>query len=98
MAADLGELNRALGRILAKMGVSLGRPPRFRYWKLGSRAFAWTTERDSEGSFWALVYSVNKSKGRWSLRRKMRFARRCKAKQRTQAWYEKAKVLKNSHL
>ncbi len=65
--------------------------PRFRYWQVKGDhyAFAWTTERTSDGKFWALKYRITKKY--WKLVKKVAFSRRRMAKARAYKWFIKRK-------
>jgi len=67
------------------------RMPRFRYWRVRGDhyAFAYTTERTSDGKFWALKYRVTKKA--WKLVKKVGFRRRRVAKARAYKWYQERK-------
>lgn len=81
----VGEINRLWSQIV-------GRPPRFRYFKVGNDhyAFAWTTERAKDGKFYALKYRITKTT--WKLVHKVSFGRRKIAKARALKWYNERKA------
>jgi len=79
---------RAIEEVNQIANLILGRPPRFRYFKLRDDhyVFAWTTEKDRRGKFYALKYRVTKAM--WKVVHKVPFGRRKKAKERALKWYK----------
>ena len=64
-----------------------------RYWVAGSRAFAYTPHRQSDGKFYAIVYAYDKDSGSsTAMIKKRAFARRKKAKAKAYEWYQKRKA------
>ena len=64
-----------------------------RYWVAGSRAFAYTPHRQSDGKFYAIVYAYDKASGSsTAMIKKRAFARRKKAKAKAYEWYQKRKA------
>jgi len=88
------ELNRIFS--LPEFQRLLPQQPRFRYFqvKKDKYAFAWTTEKCSNGKFYALKYRLLKPTRRgqtWKLVKKVAFARRRIAKARALKWYYERK-------
>jgi hypothetical protein len=88
MASDL----EFLQDLAEKLGITVVRAPRFRYWRVRGDhyAFAYTTERTSDGKFWALKYRITKNA--WKLVKKVAFGRRRVAKARAYKWYQNRKA------
>jgi hypothetical protein len=89
MASD--DVLKLLLDLVDKLSVSV-RMPRFRYWRVRGNhyAFAYTTERTSDGKFWALKYRITRKA--WKLVRKAAFGRRKMAKARAYKWYQQRKA------
>jgi len=71
---------------------------RFRYYRHHKDflAFAYTTQRDDKGKFYAIKYRIKTEKGQelWNLVKRIPFGRRKKATERAYKWFvERRKVL-----
>lgn len=90
--SPLDKINRLMASMMPRM-------PRFRYFdvKQGDPyKFAWTTERDNKGYFWALIYRKRKD-GTWVLKKKRKFKKRRIAKARALKWrIERGKLLESA--
>ena len=92
MSIDMDAINRIFASILP-------RQPNMRYWeaKRGDPyKFCWTTQRTSDGKFWALIYRLLKD-GTWVLKKKVAFGRRRIAKKRAHTWMEKRREQLNNN-
>jgi hypothetical protein len=88
---DLGELERELNRQFSEFFSKLFTDAvRFRCWQLGSRIYAYTTQRQPDGKFHAYVFRSLKD-GTWRALRCVKFARRKVARARAYRWYQRAK-------
>jgi len=88
------EATAMLNRILAQAGL-LSQQPNMRYWEVNRKdayKFCWTTERCSDGKFYAITYRVRKD-GTWILKKKVAFGKRRVAKKRAYNWMLKRKRL-----
>jgi hypothetical protein len=77
-----------MNEVVKELGLNItATSPRFRYWKVrkDKYAYGWTTQPDSQGKFYALVYRILKD--RWKLSKKVAFGKRNKAKKRAFKWY-----------
>ena len=85
-------INEIFAQVYAeKIAPHAPRMPRYSYWRDSKKnLYAWTTERDSDGYFWAIRYRYFKTKREWHPKQKVRFRTRRKAKARAWKWYEKA--------
>jgi hypothetical protein len=82
------KLNQIFGEVFRKY---LPRCPNYRYWQdKKQNMYAWTTQKDSDGKFWAIFYRHYKTKRKWIPRKTMAFSTRWKAKNRAYNWYAKA--------
>lgn len=85
-------------RLLFDLGYG-GRQPRYRYFEVGQRKFAWTTERFADGKFASFIYEPqgrgarDKRKGwlaeRWVVRQELRHGTRKAAKARALRLWQK---------
>jgi len=76
------EVNKMLAKMFPRVTM-----PRWRYFRIRGDhyAFGWTTEKTSDGKFWAFIYRITKK--RWKLIKKVSFGRRKIAKARALKWY-----------
>lgn len=89
-------VTREINEILQKMGLNIRtQMPRWRYWRWRKDkrkdryAYGYTTEKSSDGKFYAFIYRINEKKGTWVVTKKVAFGRRKKAKERALQWYNK---------
>lgn len=84
------EATRLLSKILGEAGL-LSQMPNFRYYEVNRKdpyKFCWTTQRSSNGKFYALIYRVRKD-GTWVLKKKRVFGHRKTAKRYAKEWCDK---------
>jgi hypothetical protein len=77
---------------LPELQALLPKSANWRYWKIkkDKYAFAWTTEPDHKGKFYAFVWRILKN-GIWKRKHTVAFGKRHKAKARALKWYNKRK-------